>query len=519
MPCEQFFISFFGNFTREEGSWKKAQNIWLHVDFNALLVFVFEFVGFQAIRRIFRFFHVNSLWFEVNCCWSQLLKSIVAIDGSRYAVGMLWAEESIMLPDNYYSSLVQLKSFEKRLAKDPHLRNQYSKTIEDDLSKGYVIQIPPHNFSNRSIREWYLPHHSVVNPNKPGKVRRVLNEASKFHGTSLNKSLLVGPDLLKNLVFVLLRFRQHHFAVSADIEGMFLQVGVLPEDQPSLRFLWREDPTADVVVHQYTRHIFGARDSPTCATYALQRTAMDNQAMFPDAASAVLEKFYMDDYLDSFEDPDVAFKTSQELITLLALGGFKLTNFISNVTKINKELNPPQSAPQQESKNIVTCGDNSSHVLGLKWDHIDDTLVVSRGVNRELKNSITQRTVLSSVSSVFDPIGLVAPYTVRARLLLKEIWRIHGQQWDDELPFDIKTKFLAWHSGLPSLGKMSIKRSYFSAPVDWVELHMFGDSSEEVFLCCSFSSRPCENFTRNTSCLRLWKSKSRAHESAFHPKA
>ena len=153
---------------------------------------------------------------------------------------------------------------------------------------------------------------------------------------------------------------------------------------------------------------------------------MDNQAMFPDAASAVVEKFYMYDYLDSFKDPDVAFKMSQEVITLLALGGFKLTKFVSNVTKINKELNPPQSAPQRESKNIVTCGDNSSHVLGLKWDHIHDTLVVSRSVNRELKNSITQRTVLSFVSSVFDPIGLVAPYTVRARLLLKEIWRIHG---------------------------------------------------------------------------------------------
>ena len=162
-------------------------------------------------------------------------------------------------------------------------------------------------------------------------------------------------------------------------------------------------PHADVVVHQYTRYIFGVKDSPTCANYALQWTAMDNQAMFPDAKSAVLEKFYMDDYLDSFEDPDVAFKMSQELFTLLALGGFKLTKFISNVTKINKELNPPQSAPQQERKNIVTCGDNSSHVLGLKWDHIDDTLVVSRGVNRELKNSITQRTALSFVSSRFRP--------------------------------------------------------------------------------------------------------------------
>ena len=331
-----------------------------------------------------------------------------------------------------------------------------------------------------------LPHHPVVNPNKPGKVRCLLNGASKFHGTSLNKSLLVGSDLLQNLVFVLLRFRQHHFAVSADIERMFLQVCVLPEDQPSLCFLWREDSTADVVVHQYTRHIFGMRDSPTCANYALQRTAMDNQAKFPEAASAVLEKFYMDDYLDSFEDPDIAFKMSQELITLLALGGFKLTKFISNVTKIDKELKPPQSAPQQEIKNIVTCGDTSSLFLGLKWDHIDDTLVVSRGVNRELNSSITQQTVLNLVSSVFDPIGLVAPCTVRARLLLKEIWRIHGQQWDDELPVDIKTKFPAWHSGLPSLGKMSIKRSYFYAPVAWVELHIFGDSSEECFRAVAF---------------------------------
>ena len=176
-----------------------------------------------------------------------------------------------------------------------------------------------------------------MNPNKPGKVRCVLNGASKFHSTSLNKSLLVGPDLLQNLVFVLLHFRQHHFALSADFGGMFLQVGVLPEDQPSLCFLWRGDPTANVVVHQYTRHIFGARDSPSCANYALQRTARDNQAMFPDAASAALEKFYMDDYLDSFEDPDVAFKLSQELIALLALGGFKLTKFITNVTKINKK--------------------------------------------------------------------------------------------------------------------------------------------------------------------------------------
>ena len=82
-----------------------------------------------------------------------------------------------------------------------------------------------------------------------------------------------------------------------------------------------------------------------------------------------------------------------------------------------------------------------------------DTSVASRGVNRPLDKALTQRTVLSFVSSVFDPVVLVAPYTVRARLLLKDIWKISGQIWEDELPEDIRDKILEWHSCLSlSLG-------------------------------------------------------------------
>ena len=123
----------------------------------------------------------------------------------------------------------------------------------------------------RLDKECYLPYNPVINPNEPGKARRVLNGAAKFHGAFLNKSLLTRPDLLQNIIHVLLRFRPHQFALSADIEVMFLQVGVTECDQSSLRFLWLEDPTTNVVVYQYTRHIFGANDSPTCANYVLQR--------------------------------------------------------------------------------------------------------------------------------------------------------------------------------------------------------------------------------------------------------
>ena len=139
--------------------------------------------------------------------------------------------------------MVQLKCLEKQLTKDQSLREKHSNTINEDLDKGCVVRVKDaHKVESRSEREWYLPHHPVVNPNKPGKVRRVLNGAAKFHGASLNKSLFTGPDLLQNLIYVLLRFRQHPLAVSADIKGMFLQVGVLPCDQPSLRICGGRTP-------------------------------------------------------------------------------------------------------------------------------------------------------------------------------------------------------------------------------------------------------------------------------------
>ena len=148
----------------------------------------------------------------------SVLKKDTFHDGERYIVPMLWNDKESTLPNNYFSSLAQLNSLEKRLDKDPSLLEKYAETIREDIQKGYVITVKAHNLKSRADCEWYLPHHPVLKPNKPGNVCRVLNGASKCHGASLNKSLLIGPDLLQNLF---LRFRQHKYAVSADIEGMF----------------------------------------------------------------------------------------------------------------------------------------------------------------------------------------------------------------------------------------------------------------------------------------------------------
>ena len=418
---------------------------------------------------------------------SKILQETTYHDGCRYQVGMLWADDESSLPNNYFSALVQLKSLERRLEKTSELKASYAQTIKDDFDKGYIVQVDKSDcFRIDNTREWYLPHHPVFHHHKPGKVRRVLNGAAKFHGVSLNGKLLTGPDLLQTLIHVLMRFRQHPYAVSADIEGMFLQVGVIPEDRPSLRFLWREDPATDVAVYQYVRHIFGSKDSPTCANYALQQTARDNRTQFLEAANSVENHFYMDDYLESSPTVNEATKKAQDLVEMLAKGGFKLTKFVSNVPSLVNYVDPSSQPSTESTEKVLVTDEETSHVLGLKWNHSRDTLVVSRGTTPDLNRPITQRIVLSLVSAVYDPIGLVAPYTVTARLLLKDIWRLSGQQWDNNLRDDVSEKFLEWAAELPKLSEITIARSYFRGTIENVELHVFGDSSQDVFSAVAF---------------------------------
>ena len=167
----------------------------------------------------------------------KILGATIYHDGSRYQVDMLWVEDESSLPNNYFSALVQLESLERRLGKDAELKERYTQTIKDDYSKGYIVEVhKSHCFKTNNAREWFLPHHPVVHPHKPGKVRIVLNGAAKFQGQSLNNALLTGPDLLPSFIHILFRFPQYPHAVSANIEGMFLQVEVIPQDRPSLRF-------------------------------------------------------------------------------------------------------------------------------------------------------------------------------------------------------------------------------------------------------------------------------------------
>ena len=114
------------------------------------------------------------------------------------------------------------------------MKELYEQTLTTDLQKFYVKPVEMRQPEPEKIL--YLPHHWVVNPNKPGKVRREANAASKFGGQSLN-NLITRPDLLNNLVGILLRFSEDPVAILSDIEGIFMQIAIRHEDQSALRYL------------------------------------------------------------------------------------------------------------------------------------------------------------------------------------------------------------------------------------------------------------------------------------------
>ena len=124
---------------------------------------------------------------------------------------------------------VQWHALQQRLERDTNLRERYEETIKKDLDKSYITTADPS--CRHSV--WYLPHHPVINKQKPDKICRVTNAASKYKGTSLKDALLTGPDLLCNLHGLLLRFRQYSVAITADIKAMFM-IGIQPQDQDYL---------------------------------------------------------------------------------------------------------------------------------------------------------------------------------------------------------------------------------------------------------------------------------------------
>ena len=139
---------------------------------------------------------------------------------------------------------------------------------------------------------WYLPHHAVFHPQKPGKVCVVFDCSANYWGTLLNDKLLQGPDLTNSLVGVIRQFRPDPVAFMSDIEALFYQVHVRPTNCDALRFLWWLDGNLALQPEEYqmTVRLFGVASSLCPKT---------TREFDVDTIHTVKRNFYVDDCLKS----------------------------------------------------------------------------------------------------------------------------------------------------------------------------------------------------------------------------
>ena len=144
------------------------------------------------------------------------------------------------------------------------------------IAKGYARKA---DNNGKSGKTYYIPHHGVFDPAKPGKVRVVFDCIEEYKCTSLNNQLTSGPEQTNQLVGVFTRCREEQVPFIADAEAMFHQVRV-PEDQWSLlRFFWWENGDIRNLIndHEMCVHLCGGISSPSLSNYALKGTSVDNE--------------------------------------------------------------------------------------------------------------------------------------------------------------------------------------------------------------------------------------------------
>lgn len=220
------------------------------------------------------------------------------------------------------------------------------------------------------------------------------------------------------------------------IEAMYHQVVIPKEDRDALRFLWCDD-NGHIIHYRMTRHLFGGMWCSCSSTYALRRVLLDYGDVDSLILETVMRAFYVDDCLRSVPTRKDAIAVIEGTKSLLRKGGFKLTKFIANDPAILSMV--PDSDKAKEIKDLSSkC---NSKALGTRWSVEDDVFFFE--VDMPQDPAITRSKILSLVSSVFDPLGLVSPIIIGGKLILQDATRLK-LPWDEKVPQELQNVWNAW---------------------------------------------------------------------------
>ena len=235
-----------------------------------------------------------------------------------------------------------------------------------------------------------------------------------------------------------------------------------------------------------TVHLFGAGSSPGCCNFALKKTADDHEQKFGFEPAEFLRKdFYVDDGLKSVPSTSEAKELIRKTKEMCRRGGFNLHKFTSNKREVIESI-PVEDRPKGiKELNLEKDELPMERALGVSWC-IESDAFKFRIVMQD--RPLTRRGILSTVSSVYDPLGFLAPLILTGKAILQDLCR--GKvEWDDPIPENVRSRWLKWRDELHHLEDLSVRRCFKPEGFGTVmstQLHHFSDASTTGYGQCSY---------------------------------
>ncbi|XP_043947289.2 uncharacterized protein LOC122817906 [Drosophila biarmipes] len=385
-------------------------------------------------------------------------------ENGKYVVELPFNAENPEFGDTLHGALKRFKSVERRLQQNEQLRTQYVYFMREYINLGHMREVPPEDVA--AGNQFFLPHHPV-----PGRKLRVVFDGSfrDANGKALNDTLFTGPSIQRDLFSVCLRFRMYKYAFSADIVKMFRQIWVNERHRNYQKIVWIEDPSDPIKHFQLCTVTYGTSCAPFLAVRVLEQLAVDHRDEYPIASKILLEDFYVDDVLTGSNSEDELLRNRNELIQLMSCANLELGKWVSNSPFIHTDFTDAQLSPVK--------------VLGLYWHPGKDILTYNVGL--VANPDCTKRQVLSDVSRIFDPLGLLAPVVIQFKIIFQKLWLLN-LDWDDPLPTKLADIWLKWRKDLHTVQKFELQR-FVANDADNIELHGFSDASTKAYAAVVYS--------------------------------
>ncbi|XP_014226809.1 uncharacterized protein LOC106652395 [Trichogramma pretiosum] len=389
-------------------------------------------------------------------------------NSGRYIVKLPFKDDKNNSGESREQALKRFYTLQRKLDSNLNLKNEYCKVMQEYINTGHMSLI-----HDETIPGYYMPHHAVMKESSnTTKVRVVFDASAKSsNGVSLNDRLMIGPTIQAKLFSHLLRFRSYVYVVTADIAKMYRQILVHPDDRRFQRIFWYHD--GKIRTFQLNTVTFGVSAAPYLAIRTVQQLTDDEGMDFPKAAYILKNDLYVDDLLTGADSLSEVINIRDEVIALLRRGGFDIRQWSSNHHHALDNI---------EAKFVdLDCVVDTSAILktlGVVWNsQVDELLFKVEEIDVSAK--VTKRIILSNISKIFDPLGLIGPIILQAKRLIQECWKAK-LDWDESVPQEIYTYWKTIISQLPLIRKLSFERRLLIENPTRIEIHGFCDASQWI---------------------------------------